>query len=311
MSPSRTPATAPAASNSGSAAAKPGEDVDAGGLGLRAQPGHQLAQRDDEVAVVALLRRRRQAVAAGARVSKRNSSRCTGTQIGGGAARQSGTSASRRHRVDHRARQRMRAQAGGLLEHADRALGLQLAQAQRAGQARPGPAPTITTSYSITSRSAMRSCLPSAAASASSRCAQEWRRARHRASVAAPSRMRRANAAGSQRQRDRTSMRPARGRKRARRQAARACRGSPAARPAAPARSAAAKAPVWKRSRPGCALEGALRERRPAMPPRGRAAHDAQRVARAAGAGCRASTNCSADAIAAGSRPAAPSSSRA
>ena len=63
-----------------------------------------------------------------------------------------------RARVDDRARQDVGADLRALLEHAHRdlatVLGGELLEADRRGEARPGLPPTITTSYSIASRSA-------------------------------------------------------------------------------------------------------------------------------------------------------------
>ena len=117
----------------GFARGEAGEDVDAGGFGLGAQPRHQLRDRDDEVAVIALLRRRRQAVAAarGQETELVALHRHAGRRRRGAPV---GHQRIERHRVEHRAGQRMRAEARRLLDHAHGAVGIELAQPQRAGE---------------------------------------------------------------------------------------------------------------------------------------------------------------------------------
>ena len=85
MSPVATPTTAPLSSNSTSAAAKPGIDLDAQRLGLGGEPAADIAERDDVVAVVVHQRRHqeiRQPQRARRRRANRSGRRVTVVLIG-------------------------------------------------------------------------------------------------------------------------------------------------------------------------------------------------------------------------------------
>jgi len=84
------------------------------------------------------------------RVRNTNSSRVAGTQIAGH-ARASWEQFVERTRLENRTGERMSAEACSLFQHAHREFGLQLFQADGAGEA-AGPPPTMATSYSMTSR---------------------------------------------------------------------------------------------------------------------------------------------------------------
>jgi hypothetical protein len=108
--------------------------VDTQLLGLLAENGHQLSQRDDEVTVIGHLRRGGQAIALAARheqeliafgrhADRRRAASPVGEQL------------IERAGFKHRAGQGMRPQTGGLFQYADVQVGVELLQTNRAGEA--------------------------------------------------------------------------------------------------------------------------------------------------------------------------------
>ena len=154
MSPTRTPATAPAASNSGAAAAKPGSTSTPSRFGVLRQQRQQLAQRDDEIAVVAQLRRQWQGQGT-ARGEQPEFVARHRLADGGRVAAPLGPQRIQRHRVPSprptaNARRSWRPFPARTRVRAGSSCFSRMAAARPAG-----PPPTTSTSYSSESRSIM------------------------------------------------------------------------------------------------------------------------------------------------------------
>ena len=142
-------------------AGKAGEEVDAFRLDLLGQPPHEAVQRDDEVAVVAERRRDDrepdlrslgQEIDDVVALDGRRERRALGLKVGNELAE--------RRRIEHRARQDVRASLARLLEHGNRqrlaALRFCSCARRSAADTRPGPPPTIRTSTSRVSHRSSR-----------------------------------------------------------------------------------------------------------------------------------------------------------